>query len=926
MNEIEIVIDIYINSLKMLQRLIYSKEPLDKDNKVSVENIVNLRYINSKKKKHKKKEFIMNIENISKICKNPEEILKFESRFESGNLQLAYFTPNIDSNDDIDKYEIFLQNDTNTIGYTQWFFFRISNTKKNKTVNLSIMNMLRKKTKYSNGIKIWCYSKKNCQNNKIGWYHTKESVQYYKNFLYKLNKGKRNYYYTLSFNYTFEYDDDEVFFANCIPFTYTDLNRDLNEYTKEENEKYLFYSRKKLCSTIIGNEVEYLTINNSNTNFLNNDYTQNKNNKKGVVLLARQHPSESVGSWTIKGAIDFLMSENDEAKYLRDNFVFKIIPMINVDGVISGNTRTSLAGCDLNRRWIYPNSFLHPEIFYGKKLIVDFSENYKIECIVDFHGHFGAFNSFFYANKKKDDISFCRYFPFSCAKKSKVIQIEKSKFKMPEYKKGTGRINLFNELNVENVVTLETSYFGCNAGGYINQYFTVETLKEIGRDICNGILLFHYHSNLKQGINNNFNDYPLLEKKIENDEKKINEEFTEYINTIKNKEEKNNNSNNNTISNTINNTLSNNTEFNSNNLKTNPDYDSDDEDDDDDPNDDVSESESEPSGDNLDEKEIIKYLHVNKNIKKINKKKQGKFFQKTRNLSKLVKNNTNKNTEMDSNQLLSSKKTNNFINGKNNNQDANLLYLPKINNIMNNNSDSKDKNNSSSLLLSESLNKNTIKKINKNVNNKYNNESSIKNKYSSIFNNNNDVNLKIVSLEGSSSAKNIFKNKPKICFEIYYKEGEVNDYTQTEEIFFKKHWSYFLGKYKILSATTSDIIPLPMIYRLPPPKMSNFKSNNNISNSTKKENSVLLIPQEVNYSKSHCKNKINTHFLNVVKIGKYDFNYQNMISNKGINVYESGNNLHKNSVYLSNLKMNNIAVNKSQNIVFKKLGKLNDNK
>ena len=30
---------------------------------------------------------------------------------------------------------------------------------------------------------------------------------------------------------------------------------------------------------------------------------------------------------------------------------------------------------------------------------------------------------------------------------------------MPKFKKGTGRINLFNELNIENIFTLETSYF-----------------------------------------------------------------------------------------------------------------------------------------------------------------------------------------------------------------------------------------------------------------------------------------------------------------------------------------------------------------------------------------------------------------------------------------------------------------------------------
>ena len=43
--------------------------------------------------------------------------------------------------------------------------------------------------------------------------------------------------------------------------------------------------------------------------------------------------------------------------------------MINVDGVISGNYRTSMAGNDLNRRYIEPNQRLHPEIVLIKNMI-----------------------------------------------------------------------------------------------------------------------------------------------------------------------------------------------------------------------------------------------------------------------------------------------------------------------------------------------------------------------------------------------------------------------------------------------------------------------------------------------------------------------------------------------------------------------------
>lgn len=78
--------------------------------------------------------------------------------------------------------------------------------------------------------------------------------------------------------------------------------------------------------------------------------------KRAVVISARVHPGETVGSWMMRGVLFFITDpQNEEAKILREKFVFKIIPMLNPDGVINGNYRCSLAGCDLNRRWKVPH-------------------------------------------------------------------------------------------------------------------------------------------------------------------------------------------------------------------------------------------------------------------------------------------------------------------------------------------------------------------------------------------------------------------------------------------------------------------------------------------------------------------------------------------------------------------------------------------
>ena len=166
----EYILDLYINSYKMIKKLVYLKENFTNEGKVTIENFVNIIEYEKEKKKGKNKNKEIKTEDLIKNNGfNLEETLIFESKFESGNLQLVYLTEKStdeENEEKIDKYQLFLHNDTNTTGYTQWFFFRVKNMKKGKTINFSIMNLLRKTTKYSYGIKIWIYSKKKKPNRK----------------------------------------------------------------------------------------------------------------------------------------------------------------------------------------------------------------------------------------------------------------------------------------------------------------------------------------------------------------------------------------------------------------------------------------------------------------------------------------------------------------------------------------------------------------------------------------------------------------------------------------------------------------------------------------------------------------------------------------------------------------------------------------
>ena len=66
--------------------------------------------------------------------------------------------------------------------------------------------------------------------------------------------------------------------------------------------------------------------------------------RKIVVLTARVHPGEANASWMMEGLLRFLTDPDDaKACHLRACIIFKIVPMLNPDGVINGNYRCNLS-------------------------------------------------------------------------------------------------------------------------------------------------------------------------------------------------------------------------------------------------------------------------------------------------------------------------------------------------------------------------------------------------------------------------------------------------------------------------------------------------------------------------------------------------------------------------------------------------------
>lgn len=127
-------------------------------------------------------------------------------------------------------------------------------------------------------------------------------------------------------------------------------------------------------------------------------------------LSARVHPGETPSSFVFNGFLDFILRKDDpRAAALRDQYVFKMIPMLNPDGVKRGHYRSDPQGINLNRVYLDPDPLLHPTIFAAKSIVM-YHHNHgerqqmpelRKECKCDLEKHCDAANTV-YAQDSSD--------------------------------------------------------------------------------------------------------------------------------------------------------------------------------------------------------------------------------------------------------------------------------------------------------------------------------------------------------------------------------------------------------------------------------------------------------------------------------------------------------------------------------------------
>lgn len=400
--------------------------------------------------------------------------LRFSSSFEGGNLlsaRLLRVAPCPETSQLLHEYELLVDNDTQAKKhYGQWFYFSVDAGAQVGRAVFRIANLAKRRSLHQQGLHPYTYSVRGRRHWEPFSCH---SVEYVENEpgCKRRSKGVLS---TLTFSYTFKHRNDRVFFCAYPPYTYSDLRSFLSELVSHPYTR-VHHKCTDLCRTVGQLPVPILEISqainsewDASPRAMNSQQERHEERDKfvkpTVVVISRQHPGEPVGSWAVQGLIRFLLGPSPWARRLREMYIFHIVPMVNVDGVVHGNSRCTLTGSDPNRVWQDPNPILHPVIHaiksHLKGIVQGKSESSQSQLafFLDMHGHSRDQGAFFYGCGTGLSVDNC-LFPKLCSLVSTDICWAKCCWWCPKSHFGTARYVVHSEFDVRDSFTLECSLF-----------------------------------------------------------------------------------------------------------------------------------------------------------------------------------------------------------------------------------------------------------------------------------------------------------------------------------------------------------------------------------------------------------------------------------------------------------------------------------
>jgi cytosolic carboxypeptidase protein 5 len=511
--------------------------------------------------------------------------ITLSSMFDSGNMAKAeQFNDN--------SYGVWTapdcENTEHVTGYRTWFHFAVRGFKKGNTIKFTIMNMNKQTGLF--------------QHDHRPSVSSSPSAPKWKRLPVPVSKHtiREGNIFEVEFKHTFLYNDEEVRFAFCFPYSYTEVqerfeyldrvfsnlpfdhmkgmvvppkpsndgdgkNNSSNKAikkrrgplpeTKMVSTNGIYYHREVLTRSMDGRRLDLITITSSD-NFDPNQpreekfdgyFTEvnpgNSNGAKGsggdgqrahrfgnrpiVFFSARVHPGETPAQWVLEGVVRFLLRDSNcdpRAAALRNNFVFKIIPILNPDGVARGHYRADTLGVNLNRTYQFPTRQREPTIHAAKTTVMKYFGEDRLQLYVDLHAHASKRGVFIYGNRcdgletQIENMLLVRlmtlntrWLDFDACNFSEKNMKAKDRRDKGASKEGSGRVAVYHATNntFAHSYTLECNY---NTGRSTNQIpeasmgrgraspshlsrqncpkYTDETFTDVGKGVLLGLLDF----------------------------------------------------------------------------------------------------------------------------------------------------------------------------------------------------------------------------------------------------------------------------------------------------------------------------------------------------------------------------------------------------------------------------------------------------
>lgn len=274
--------------------------------------------------------------------------LCFDAAFETGNLGRADLVGEF-------EYDLFLRPDTCNPRHRFWFNFTVDNVKQDQRVIFNIVNLSKSKTLFNSYLTPLVKS-----SSRPKWQRMSKTNVFY----YRSNSHQNHY--VLSFSFTFDKEDDVYQFAVTSPYSYSKLQ----SYLQCIELRYKS-SNKLFERMILGKSLQKRNLDMINIDLMKPIIrSENKHFIRTIVLLARTHPKDTPTSFICQGFIEFLLSNHQIAKILREAFVFKIIPMVNPDGVFLGKYQSNLNNYNIKTLDWTDITFLMVNSIYKKRILL----------------------------------------------------------------------------------------------------------------------------------------------------------------------------------------------------------------------------------------------------------------------------------------------------------------------------------------------------------------------------------------------------------------------------------------------------------------------------------------------------------------------------------------------------------------------------